>query len=146
MEDKSFTSEFLNSLWEYCALHNMKIRDFHVESMQALMKGMIINMSILRSKIEETIQIIDNNTDLFYQNKIDEGYKHLDNTLIKISDTIEEVIKYQSQCGKDIQGESIVGILTEAMKALENKDALLLADILQYELKEVLEEVKSELL
>lgn len=103
-------------------------------------------MSIIKSKIDDAIQFIDLNTDLFYQNKIDEGYKKLDNTLVKISDAIEEVIKYQENSGQDIQGEKIVGILTEAMDALEKKDTLLLADILQYELKELLEEVKSELL
>lgn len=103
-------------------------------------------MNMVRSKIDETIRIIDDNTDLFYQNKIDEGYKYLDKTLIKISDIIEEVIEYQKQSGEDIHGEKIVGILTEAMKALEKKDALLLADILQYELKEILEEVRSGLL
>lgn len=103
-------------------------------------------MSIIKSKIDDAIQIIEINTDLFYQNKIDEGYKYLDNTLVKISEAIEEVIKYQDSSGQDIQGERIVGILTEAMKALEMKDALLLADILQYELKEILDEVRNELL
>jgi hypothetical protein len=103
-------------------------------------------MSIIKSKIDDAIQIIELNTDLFYQNKIDEGYKYLDSTLVKISVAIEEVIKYQENSGQDIQGEKIVGILTEAMDALEKKDTLLLADILQYELKELLEEVRSELL
>lgn len=103
-------------------------------------------MRIVIGKIDDAIQLIDINTDLFYQNKLDEGYKLLDITLIKISDAIEEVIKYQDNSGQDIQGEKIVGILTEAMKALEKKDTSLLADILQYELKELLEEVRSELL
>ena len=103
-------------------------------------------MSIIKGKIDDAIQVIDFNSDLFYQNKRDEGYKHLDNTLVKISDAIEEVIRYQNDSGQDIQGEKVVGILTEAMKALEMKDALLLADILQYDLKEILEDVKSELL
>lgn len=103
-------------------------------------------MSIIRGKIDDAIQIIDYNTDLFYQNKIEEGYKHLDNTLVKISDAIEEVIRYQNDSGQDIQGEKVVGILTEAMKALEMKDALLLADILQYDLKEILEDVRNDLL
>lgn len=103
-------------------------------------------MSIVKSKIEDAILTIDSNTSLFYQNKLDEGYRHLDNTLVKISEAIEEVIRYQDMSGQDIQGERIVGILTEAMKALEMKDSLLLADILQYELKEMLEKVISELL
>lgn len=103
-------------------------------------------MSIIKGKIDDAIQVIDFNTDLFYQNHIDEGYKHLDNTLVKISAAIEEVIRYQSDSGQDVQGERVVEILTEAMKALEKKDALLLADILQYDLKEILENVKSELL
>ncbi|MDI9508282.1 MAG: hypothetical protein QM217_00430 [Bacillota bacterium] len=103
-------------------------------------------MGIVVSKIDEAIGLIDINADLFYQNKIDEGYRQLDNTLVKISEAIEEVIKYQDQSGQDIQGEKVVGILTEAMKALEMKDTSLLADILQYELKEIFEEVRSELL
>jgi hypothetical protein len=103
-------------------------------------------MSIVISKIDEAIQLIDTNTELFYQNKTDEGYKHLDYTLVRVSEAIEEVIKYQDKSGQDIKGEKIVGILTEAMKALEKKDTSLLADILQYELKEIFEDVRSELL
>jgi hypothetical protein len=37
----------------------------------------------------------------------------------------------------------IVGILTEAMQALESKDALLLADILNYDLREIFEDIKE---
>ena len=64
-------------------------------------------MSIIKSKIDDAIQIIELNTDLFYQNKIDEGYKYLDSTLVKISVAIEEVIKYQENSGQDIQGEKL---------------------------------------
>lgn len=103
-------------------------------------------MSIDIEKIDDAIQAIDINTELFYQNKIDDGYKNLDSTLGKISFVIEDIIRYQEQSGQDVQAKRFVEILTEAMRALENKDALLLADILQYDLKELLEEVKEELI
>ena len=95
-------------------------------------------MSILKEIIDDAIKAIDINTDLFYQNKIDEGYKQLDNTLIRISNAVEEIIRYQQESGHYVQGEKIVGILTEAMQALESKDALLLADILNYDLRKYL--------
>lgn len=103
-------------------------------------------MALTIDKLDDVIETIDVNTDLFYQNKIDEGYKNLDNTLGKISGIINDVIMYQEESGKDTQGEKIISILTEAMKALENKDALLLADILQYDLKELFEEIRNELI
>lgn len=103
-------------------------------------------MGIDIEKIDDTIQAIDINTELFYQNKIDEGYRKLDSTLGKISFVIEDIIRYQEQSGQDVKAKRFVEILTEAMRALENKDALLLADILQYDLKEMLEDVKEELI
>jgi len=102
-------------------------------------------MSLKVDKLDDVIQTIDLNTDLFYQNKINEGYSCLDKTLGKISEAIEEIIKYQASSGQDIQGDKIIKILTEALKALEKKDSLLLADILQYDLKELLVEIRNEL-
>lgn len=86
------------------------------------------------NKAEDIIQLIGDVTTLFYQNKINEGYQRLE-TLINIIDiTMAEL---HSEDIVKIEKRNITTILADAMKAMEQQDALLLADILEYELKEV---------
>lgn len=83
--------------------------------------------------VEDVIQSIEYVANLFYQNKHKLGYEELEKLLILIEDTLVKV--YQSN--ELIVNESnILGILKDAMIAMEQKDTLLLADILEYELKE----------
>ena len=42
-------------------------------------------------------------------------------------------------------GDKLVHLLAEAMRAMETKDTILLSDILQYELKEALEQTLAVL-
>lgn len=104
-------------------------------------------MIMLPKKIDMAIISIDNTTNLFYQNKIDVGYKELDETLQIISDAIDGILRHEDSIGyKSTSETKLVDILSEAMKALELRDTLLLADILQYDLKGILVELRDSLM
>lgn len=99
-------------------------------------------MKEIASIIKGSILTIEKTTELFYQQKIDEGYKELNHTLIMLTDTMNHIFTYKAE-GYDIgvEEDHLVQVLTEAMNALEMKDVILLSDIMQYDLKELLEKV-----
>lgn len=103
-------------------------------------------MNELRLALQESIQSIEQTTELFYQQKIEAGYIELQNTLSILSNTINNLYIHLAD-GKDIgsYGDKLVYVLREAMRAMEIKDTILLSDILQYELKEVVEQILSVL-
>jgi ElaB/YqjD/DUF883 family membrane-anchored ribosome-binding protein len=98
----------------------------------------------MKEEIIKVLQSIDQTTELFYQQKEQEGYKNLEYTLDILIKTINEMLIYKKEKSdnfKDIQENKINEILTEAMNALEQKDTILLSDILNYDLKEALKEL-----
>lgn len=96
----------------------------------------------IASILEGSILKIEKTTELFYKQKTDEGYKELNYTLIMLTDTMNHIFNYKAE-GYDIgvEVDHLVQVLTEAMRALEMKDVILLSDILQYDLKQLLEKV-----
>lgn len=77
----------------------------------------------------------------FYQNSTGEGYRRLEETLQQLDMVIGEVEIFQKQNGTIVlDGNKMFGHLEDAMAALEQKDVLQLSDILQYEIKPLLEE------
>ncbi len=99
-------------------------------------------MGNMRVRIEEAISSIEQTTDKFYQNKTEDGYNQLGETISILTETINEIYEYKMQGNEiGIDENALVEVLTEAMNAMENKDMLLLADILQYELKGLFEKV-----
>lgn len=99
-------------------------------------------MNGLTGSLEKAILSIDDTTALFYQQKIEEGYKKLESTIILLSETINDIYAYElagNQIG--MEENQLVETLTEAMKAMEEKDTVLLSDILQYDLKEIFEKI-----
>ncbi|ROR31544.1 hypothetical protein EDD66_101161 [Mobilisporobacter senegalensis] len=99
-------------------------------------------MRELKDIIKESIQSINQTTELFYQQKTKEGYEQLENTLILLSNTMNSVFSYIKE-GNDIgiNENELVQLLSDAMNAMEKKDIILLSDILQYELKELFENI-----
>ncbi len=99
-------------------------------------------MELLKQRIENTNLLIDEATELFYQNKIQIAYSNLDNLLINVSNTISDIDNYKQQGGEiGIEENRLVEVLQNALNALENKDLLLMADILEYDLKELFVEI-----
>lgn len=92
--------------------------------------------------LEESIQSIEETTMMFYQQKIEEGYKLLENTLTLLTNTMNCIFNYIND-GNDIgvNQEKLIEVLVKAMKSIEVKDIILFSDILQYELKELFEEI-----
>jgi hypothetical protein len=95
----------------------------------------------LKKDIVEVIEKIEQTTGFFYQQKYQEGYQLLDNTLNSLSVLMDQISVYSSENNEiKIEEQRLNSILSEAMKALEQSDTILLSDILKYELEEILEE------
>lgn len=104
-------------------------------------------MKALQESVDAVIKKIDENTNLFYQNKKNNGYEKLNETLRLISDVIDDILSYEHKLlGKKVSEKKLVEILSDAMTALEKRDELLLSDILQYDLKEVFVQYKESLI
>lgn len=103
-------------------------------------------MRDLKDKLEESIQSIGITTELFYQQKIEQGYKQLEYTIAILIDTTNSIFKYKAE-NHDIliDEKQLVQVLADAMEAMEVKDTVLLSDILQYELIELLDKIHSML-
>lgn len=97
-------------------------------------------MEELKKTITETMQMAEETAALFYQQKNKEGLQILETVIGKIMNTITEIINYQAEHNIKIFEDRIFNIiLTEAMKAIENKDMVLFADLLVYEINDVLD-------
>lgn len=88
----------------------------------------------------DILKNIDVVTDLFYQDKEGQGYHELALLLTKLTSFIEFLILEKELMEKTRQ-EKLLSVMTQAMNAMEEKDIVLLSDILQYELKEQLEDI-----
>lgn len=97
-----------------------------------------------KEKFIRALKAIDITTELFYQQKSKEGYGCFED----IINCVTELINYMSnQKGKeynvDINEKEITSILYNAMQSMEANDTILLADILQYELKEEIQRLMN---
>lgn len=95
-------------------------------------------MQELKKILEETIISIDQITELFYQQKLEQGYTRFEDTVTILTQLMNELFTINLDNSEfNIERDRIVQILTSTMHALEQKDTILLSDILQYELKEL---------
>lgn len=101
-------------------------------------------MENLKSLIEGTTKKIEEATDLFYQHQDHKGYLKLDETigqLMELADGLREVVAENPE----IEVQEFLSVLAEAMSALEDRDTVLLSDILQYDLIDQLQVIKDQL-
>ena len=104
-------------------------------------------MNEMKIRIEETISSVDKTTELFYQNQIKSGYENLENTILILSKTIDEIYRYKNQGNMiEVNEEELNEALTQAVNAMEEKDPLLLSDILQYEINEGLKKIQASII
>ncbi len=101
-------------------------------------------MDELKALIENTTTKIENVTDLFYQHKDHEGYLRLDEMIGQLMELAEGLKAVVSQ-KPDLEVQEFLEVLTEAVNALEEKDTVLLSDILQYDLIDQLQAIKGQL-
>lgn len=92
----------------------------------------------LENEINPLIQEITALTDYLYQQKLTEGYKKLDGLLEHIMTVVDKLFLYKASATIDFNEQSFLGSLTAAMKAIEDKDSVMLADILTFEIIEQL--------
>jgi|SRR5690606_22841012 hypothetical protein len=103
-------------------------------------------MEYYKDEITQVLNKIDTTTELFYQNRQQEGFEALFEIINLLSVIIDKIGKDQADGHAiPLQTEKLNGILLEALGALEQKDTVLLSDILKYELVEALEECRRKL-
>ena len=98
-------------------------------------------MEMLHNKIKEAEEKIEEVTELLYQKKEQEVYIKIHDLLglfMELTDWVVAAI----QKGENVpyEEERFKRSLIEAMEAMEQKDMILFADILQYDIKEQLQE------
>lgn len=97
-------------------------------------------MEQIKQQIQQNISEIDGVVELFYQQKTQEAYGQLDQVLGKLMAVIEAAVTYQQEHTEvEIDINGLTEALKEALAAMEEKDAILMADVLKYEVIEKLE-------
>lgn len=92
--------------------------------------------------VETTIQIIRETTELFYQQKVKEAYAKMQETIDNILKAVDVLHEYMVKNeGFGLEEERLVTSLTDAMNAMQAGDTVLLADILEYDFVEYLQEL-----
>lgn len=103
-------------------------------------------MSQEKKVITNTVQTVRGTTELFYQQKDKEGYIKMQDTIAGIMQVVDVLHEYKCVHEEFSLDETrIAGALTEAMNAMEAGDTVLLADILEYDFIEYLQELSLEL-
>jgi KaiC/GvpD/RAD55 family RecA-like ATPase len=103
-------------------------------------------MASLKEQLQVNMTEIDHVVEMFYQQKSQEAYLQLDVVLGNFSSVIDNLFSYQQEHPElELDIESLVEALKEALSALEEKDAILVADVLKYELLEKMEGIVAVL-
>ena len=98
-------------------------------------------MNELRDQIFILLKDIAKVSDYLYQQNISKGYENLNTTLAGIMDISDKLFAMVKEGSLSFDGQRLIGSLTGAMKAMEAKDNVLLADILVYEITGQLQEI-----
>lgn len=96
----------------------------------------------MKKNVMDVIIKIEEITDLLYKQEKRLAYSKLNNAIADLSSLIDQLFQLSSQnelINFDIH--SMVSKLGEALQAMQDEDNVLLADILQYEIKEQLQEI-----
>lgn len=103
-------------------------------------------MTNLKKKLRNIIELISELTNIFYQQDNEKGYQKLDIFLEEMTIVVDNLFQYKENHKEFILDDAkLISNFTEAMNALEQKDTVLLADILQYEILEQLNQIANQL-
>lgn len=103
-------------------------------------------MNDIKERIEDTKNKIEEVTKLFYQQKASDAYEQLEIVLTLITQIVDMI--YDMDINPNIREENtkvLIGALQETLQAMEDKDSVLVADILKYEVEEKLEILVTEI-
>lgn len=92
-------------------------------------------------EVSQLLEEIGEVSDCLYQQKINEGYKKLDSLIGHIMAVIDKLFAYKEKHSLVIDENKLVNSLEISMKAMEEKDSVLLADILSLELAGQFEDI-----
>lgn len=96
--------------------------------------------------VENAIQIIRETTELFYQQKVKEAYNKMQETIDHMVKAVDILHGYKSEHEAfGLEEERLVTSLTDAMNAMQEGDTVLLADILEYDFVEYLQELTEQM-
>lgn len=103
-------------------------------------------MSRQKEIIESTIEDIKDTVDLFYQQKDAEALKKFEIVIGGMMNSMDALVEYRNDNESfEFDEQRISNTLTEAMNALQDGDLVLLADILQYDFLEYMQELKDNM-
>lgn len=102
-------------------------------------------MDELYTTLNEVIYNIDTIMELFYTQKEPQGYVKLRETIDDISRVMEMLLGEAENGQMPDNYMEIINYLQEALLAVEARDTILLADILQYEIKGRFEAILDEM-
>jgi len=100
----------------------------------------------VKAAIELTRGKINEATELLYQGKKQEGCAKIDEVLVSLMGLNQQLALIRAT-GElyDYDGTALLTILTDVMKAIAEKDFVLVSDILQYDMLEELERLEQRL-
>ena len=97
-------------------------------------------MNLDKETLEREVNEIQEQLNLFYQQKTEVALNVFSDILDKVKNVVDQLFAYkEDQKLFSLDEEKIVRFLTEAMSAIEEKDYILMADILQYDLVEYIQ-------
>ncbi len=99
----------------------------------------------LMIEINQLVNEITVVTDYLYQQRLSEGYKGLDGLLANIMTVIDQLFSYKTSASFSFDENKLVKSLTEAMKAMEVKDSIMLADILSLDIMEQFTDIEYKI-
>ncbi len=92
--------------------------------------------------VSKSVKEIEEVVELFYQQKLQEALIKFEGVIGSIMTSIDTLFIYKSEHEEfELDEVKITNILKDAMKALEDGDMVLLADILQYDYLEYMQEI-----
>lgn len=91
-------------------------------------------MDELKNNIRLVLTEIDKVSDYLYQQKVNKAYESLNGLLGNIMDLTDRLFSLSKAGMLQFDSQNLLGSLTGAMEAMEEKDSVLLADILVYEI------------
>ena len=99
-------------------------------------------MSRQKEILESTINDIKETVDLFYQQKDTEALKKFETVIGGMVNSMDALVEYRNDNESfEFDEVKISATLTDAMNALQDGDLVLLADILQYDFIEYMQEL-----
>lgn len=103
-------------------------------------------MENLKLDIVNTLESIEETTTIFYKQDEKKGFQMLEETVIKLTKAIESILLYKSEGNSQIVDEEKLNEVLESLSnAIGCRDTILISDMLEYELKIILQDIMSKL-